>query len=148
MLLANRIWDKIKDEYPNVYLGYYSYAQYEDYPSRYTPNSHLAVIFAPINFSRFHSLLDPHSKSQTYYLQVVEKSHKLAEIQGNQLIFRGYNFNRAEGVVPSASSASGAMKFLSIIRWASLASTWNAKRPGLFMDRLTICLCASPGIPS
>jgi hypothetical protein len=100
ILLGNQIWDKIKDEYPNVYLGYYSYAQYQDYPARYKPNPHMAIIFAPIAFSRYHSVLDPHSKSQAYYRHVVEEWHELSEKQGNPLIFRGYNFNLADDMLP------------------------------------------------
>jgi hypothetical protein len=100
VLLANKIFEKLGPEYPNVYLGNYSYAVYEDYPMRYKPNPHYVQIFAPINFSRMHSLLDPHSKSQAYYKSVVEQWGKLAKEQGNPLIYRGYNWNLAENMMP------------------------------------------------
>jgi hypothetical protein len=100
VLLANHIFEKLGAEYPNVYLGCYSYSVHADYPMRYQPNPHYVQIFAPINFSRFHSLLDPHSKSQAYYKSVVEQWGRLAKEQGNPLIYRGYNWNLAENMLP------------------------------------------------
>lgn len=100
ILLANKIQERIEGEYPNVWLGFYSYSVYADYPLRYKPNPRIAITFAPITFSRFHSLLDPESKTQPYYRSVVEKWAKLAKEQGNQLIYRGYNWNLADNMLP------------------------------------------------
>jgi hypothetical protein len=100
VLLANHIFEKLGPEYPNVYLGNYSYSVHADYPARYKPNPHYVQIFAPINFSRFHSLLDENSKTQSYYKGVVEQWGKLSREQGNPLIYRGYNWNLAENLMP------------------------------------------------
>jgi len=100
ILFANEILKRLEGEYPNVYVGYYSYSTHADYPMRYKPHPHLVQIFAPINFSRFHSLTDRNSKSQTYYRSVVEQWGKLSREQGNWLVYRGYNWNLAENMMP------------------------------------------------
>jgi len=100
VLLSNTVLEKLGPEYPNVSVGFYSYSTHADYPMRYKPHPHIAVIFAPINFSRFHSLTDTNSKSQAYYKDVVEQWGRLAKQQGNPLIYRGYNWNLAENMLP------------------------------------------------
>ena len=100
VLLGNTILERVNPEYPNVYVGFYSYSVHADYPQRYKPNPHLVQIFAPINFSRYHSILDENSKTQAYYKIVVEQWGKLAKEQGNPLIYRGYNWNLAENMLP------------------------------------------------
>jgi len=100
VLLGNEILRRIEREYPNVSLGFYSYSVHADYPARYRPHPRLNQIFAPINFSRFHSPLSPNSKTWPYYVEVVEKWSALAKEQGNQLAYRGYNWNLAENLAP------------------------------------------------
>lgn len=100
VLLGNRILEQVKQEYPNCYVGFYSYSVHADYPARYTPDPHIVPIFAPISFSRLHSVLDPNSKTQAYYRDVVEQWARLAKKQGNVLIYRGYNWNLAENMMP------------------------------------------------
>jgi hypothetical protein len=100
VLLANRIFTELGDEYPNVYLGYYSYSAHAGYPSRYKPHPRLVQIFAPINYSRYHSVVDPRSRSHAEYRQVVEQWAALSAAQGNPLVFRGYNWNLAENLLP------------------------------------------------
>ena len=100
ILLGNRILEKILPEYPHVYLGFYSYSVHADYPKRYKPHPNITQIFAPINFSRFHSVLDVNSKTQSYYLDVVNQWADLAAEQGNKLYYRGYNWNLAENMMP------------------------------------------------
>lgn len=100
VLLANSILEKLGPEYPNVYLGNYSYSVHADYPMKYKPHPHYVQIFAPINYSRLHSMLDENSKTQAYYKNVVEQWGKLAKDQGNPLIYRGYNWNLAENMLP------------------------------------------------
>lgn len=100
VLLGNRILDQVHDEYPNALVGFYSYSAHEEYPARYKPHPNLVITFAPISFSRYHSLLDDHSKTQPYYRGIVEQWGKLAHQQGNKLVYRGYNWNLAENMVP------------------------------------------------
>lgn len=100
VLLANRVLEEVHKEYPNAYAGFYSYSTHADYPARYKPDPKLVAIFAPINFSRFHSLTDANSKTQAYYRDVVEQWGRLAKEQGNVLIYRGYNWNLAENMLP------------------------------------------------
>ncbi|MCX5663042.1 MAG: DUF4838 domain-containing protein [Planctomycetota bacterium] len=100
VLLGNEILAQVHKEYPNAMVGFYSYSVHADYPARYTPDPKMAVIFAPINFSRYHSVLDPNSRSQAWYRQVVEKWGDLSRKQGNPLLYRGYNWNLAENLVP------------------------------------------------
>ena len=100
VLLANRIIAELGEEYPNVYLGYYSYGAHAGYPQRYKPHPRLVQIFAPINFSRYHSVVDDTSRSQGRYREVVEQWADLSAEQGNPLLFRGYNWNLAENILP------------------------------------------------
>lgn len=100
VLLANTILEDVNKTYPNAMVGFYSYSTHADYPARYKPNPNVVQIFAPINFSRFHSVLDSISKTQPYYKSVVEQWSKLAKEQGNPLIYRGYNWNLAENMLP------------------------------------------------
>lgn len=98
--LGNQIQARIEKEYPNVWLGFYNYSVHSAYPVRHKPHPRIAQIFAPISFSRFHSAVDPISKTQATYREVVGQWAKLAKEQGNQYIFRGYNWNLAENLMP------------------------------------------------
>jgi len=100
VLLGNKILEQVNKDYPNCYVGFYSYSVHADFPQRYQPNPHIVPIFAPISFSRLNSVLDPNSKTQAYYRGVVEQWGKLSKAQGNPLIFRGYNWNLAENLLP------------------------------------------------
>jgi len=100
VLFMNRILDQVHKAYPNAYVGCYSYSTHADYPMRHKPNAKITQIFAPINFSRFHSVLDENSKSQSYYRDVVKQWGRLSKEQGNPLTYRGYNWNLAENMLP------------------------------------------------
>lgn len=100
VLLGNRVIEIVHKEYPNAYVGFYSYSVHGSYPQRYTPHAKMGVIFAPIAFSRFHSVTDEHSPTQTIYRKVVEQWGALARRQGNPLMYRGYNWNLAENYLP------------------------------------------------
>jgi hypothetical protein len=100
VLLGNTVLARLGEEYPNVYLGFYSYSVHASYPSRYTPHPRLVPIFAPISFSRFHSLTDPSSPSQARYKAELDKWAALARRQGNRMLFRGYNWNLSDNMLP------------------------------------------------
>ena len=100
VLLGNQILSRIEKEYPNVSLGFYSYTVHGDYPLRYKPHPRLNQIFAPISFSRYHGPLAKNSKTWPYYKNIVEKWSALSKEQGNQLAYRGYNWNLAENMIP------------------------------------------------
>lgn len=98
--LGNAILEELGDDYPNVYLGFYVYGDHGGFPRRYRPNPRIAAIFAPINASRYHSLIDPLSRTQAHYRAVVDAWSTLHRQQGNPLLFRGYNWNLAENMLP------------------------------------------------
>jgi hypothetical protein len=100
ILLGNRILEEVHKEYPNAYVGFYSYSTHAGFPAKFVPDPKIGVIFAPINFSRFHSVLDPNSRTQPYYRKVVEQWGELSRKQGNLLTYRGYNWNLAENILP------------------------------------------------
>lgn len=100
VLFMNRILEIVHKKYPNAYVGCYSYSTHADFPMRHKPDPNIAQIFAPINFSRFHSVLDDVSKSQSYYRDVVKQWGRLSREQGNPLTYRGYNWNLAENMLP------------------------------------------------
>jgi hypothetical protein len=98
--LANDVLDRIGAEYPNLTLGYYVYSLHADFPARYTPNSRIYPIFAPISYPRLHSTLDPYSKTRAYYRHVVEQWSALSKKQGNKLMVYEYNWNLADNLLP------------------------------------------------
>lgn len=98
--LGNEILGRVETEYPNVSLGFYSYSAHGSYPLKHKPHPRLNQIFAPISFSRYHSPLSPNSKTWPYYVNIVERWSALAKAQGNQLSYRGYNWNLAENMIP------------------------------------------------
>lgn len=98
--LGNDILAELGPDYPNVHVGFYSYAAHQGFPTRYTPDPRIAIIFAPISFSRYHALTDPTSRSQPLYKAVLDQWTDLARRQGNPLLFRGYNWNLAENMLP------------------------------------------------
>lgn len=100
VLLGNTIIERLGPEYPNVYLGFYSYAEYSSFPSRYTPHPRIVPIFAPIGYSRFHSLVDETSFGQRHYKSQLDKWGALARRQGNPMLFRGYSWNLADNMLP------------------------------------------------
>lgn len=100
VLLGNRVLEIVHKEYPNAHVGFYSYSVHGSYPRRYTPNAKMGVIFAPIAFSRYHSVTDENSPTQAIYRKVVEQWGSLARTQGNPLMYRGYNWNLAENYLP------------------------------------------------
>jgi hypothetical protein len=100
ILMANRILENVHRDYPNAYVGFYSYSTHSGYPTRYTPDPKIVQIFAPINFSRFHGVCDTNSPTQQYYRGVVERWGALARKQGNPLVYRGYSWNLADNMLP------------------------------------------------
>jgi hypothetical protein len=100
VLLANRVLERLRPKHPNAMVSFYLYSVHGDYPLRYVPDRNLAIIFAPINFSRFHSIIDPNARTQAYNRRVTEQWGELSQKQGNPLIFRGYNWNLAENLLP------------------------------------------------
>lgn len=100
VLIANKVLEALGDEYPNVYLGYYIYAQYSQYPVRYKPHPRIVPVFASINYSRVYSSVDPRSKMRATHRKAVEQWAKLAKEQGNYMISRDFNYNLADGMSP------------------------------------------------
>lgn len=98
--LANDVLAALGPEYPGVRLGFYSYGAHAGYPVRYVPDPRVAVIFAPINASRYHALTDPDSRSQALYRAVFDQWAALSRRQGNPMLFRGYNWNLADNMMP------------------------------------------------
>lgn len=98
--LGNDILKELGPEHPNVHLGFYLYGDHGGFPRRYKPDPRLAVIFAPINYSRYHALTDASSRTQPHYKAILDQWAALHRAQGNPLLFRGYNWNLAENMLP------------------------------------------------
>ncbi len=103
--LANDVLAALGPEYPNVHVGFYSYGAHGGFPRRYTPDPRVGVIFAPINFSRYLGLTDETSRSQPLYRAVFDQWAALARRQGNPMLYRGYNWNLAENMLPYSKLA-------------------------------------------
>ena len=98
--LGNEVLKDLGPDYPNVVVGFYSYDAAGGYPVRYRPDPRIAIIFAPIDFSRYHSMVDPLSRTQARYKAVFDQWAALHRAQGNPLLYRGYNWNLAENMLP------------------------------------------------
>jgi hypothetical protein len=100
VLLANRILERVHRKYPNAHVGFYSYSTHAGYPVKHVPDPKIVQIFAPINFSRFHGVLDDVSPTQRHYRGVVERWGERARSHGNPLVYRGYSWNLADNMLP------------------------------------------------
>lgn len=100
VLFLNQILEKIGDEFPNLYLGFYLYSWHADYPIKHEPHPRIAIEIADINFSRFHGIGDESSKSRYYYKSIIEQWGRLYKKQGNPIIYRPYSWNLADGYLP------------------------------------------------
>ena len=100
ILLCNTLLESMTNEYPNLYLGFYLYNLHHDYPMRYKPHPHVEIVVADISYSRFHSTFENGIISRTYYKSIVEQWALLHKEQGNPMMFRGYNFDLAECLLP------------------------------------------------
>jgi len=98
--LANDVLDQMGKEYPNLTLGYYVYSVHGEYPGRYKPNPRIYPIFAPIAYSRYHSTIDPYSKTRAYYRTIVDQWAALSKEQGNKMMVYEYNWNLADNMLP------------------------------------------------
>ena len=96
ILMCNQLLERLEKEYPNLHLGFFLYNSHTDFPERYKPHPKIVLIIADISFSRFHSTLDPHSKTRRNYLSILEKWKNLPNVK----FFRGYNWNLAESSMP------------------------------------------------
>ena len=100
VLLCNQLIARIGNEFPNLRLGFYLYGVHAGYPMRYTPDNKVTIVIADITYSRFHGLNDLNSKTRAYYRKILEQWGDLQRKQGNNIFFRGYNWNLAENFMP------------------------------------------------
>lgn len=100
ILLCNQLIKKLEHEFPNLKLGFYLYNTHADYPMRYAPDKKVTIVLADITYSRFHGLKDKTSKTRAYYNEIIEQWALLHRKQGNDMFFRGYNWNLAENFLP------------------------------------------------
>jgi hypothetical protein len=100
ILLCNTLLGSLLPEYPNLYLGFYLYSAHADFPMRYKPHPHVQIVIADITYSRFHWTGEDGISSRGYYRGILEQWGNLNRKQGNPMMYRGYNFNLAECLLP------------------------------------------------
>ena len=96
----NALLARTKDEFPNLKLGFYLYSWHGGFPVREVPDPRIVPVIADINFSRFHGIGDETSKTRFHYEDIVRKWAALSAKQGNELVYRPYSWNLAEGWMP------------------------------------------------
>ena len=96
----NALLARTKDEFPNLKLGFYLYSWHGGFPVREVPDPRIVPVIADINFSRFHGIGDETSKTRFHYENIIRKWAALAAKQGNELVYRPYSWNLAEGWMP------------------------------------------------
>lgn len=100
VLLCNQLIKYLEPEFSNLRLGFYLYSSHADYPLRYKPDKKITIVIADITYSRFHGANDGNSKTRNYYRKIIEQWGDLHRRQGNNIFFRGYNWNLAENFLP------------------------------------------------
>ncbi len=93
--LCNTLLKRLEGEFPNLHLGFYLYSWHGGFPQRHTPDPRIVIVVADIQFSRFHSTLEPVS-SRIYERGIMEKWATTPNVK----FFRGYNWNLAENFLP------------------------------------------------
>ncbi len=87
----NRILEALQDEYPNLRLGLYAYADYELPPLKVEPSGRLAISIAPIRQCRHHGPNNPVCPESNYVRWLYEQWRPHAD----EIWDRGYLFNLA-----------------------------------------------------
>ncbi len=100
IVMANDLLEQLTPEYPNLHLGLFLYSWHAGFPTRVKPHPHLTIDIADISYSRYHGLSSPYSKTRPYYKRILEQWGELFRKQGNTMIFRGYNWNLANNLLP------------------------------------------------
>lgn len=88
---------RVYEQYPDVALNFYCYADYTEPPRRKVKASpNLVAWIAPIRYSRYHAIGSPLSPSKRFEQTVIEG---WSDVVG-RLGYRAYNANLAECTVP------------------------------------------------
>ena len=95
ILLCNTLLKRLEGEFPNLHLGFYLYSWHGGFPTRHVPDPRIVIVVADIQFSRFHSTLEP-VPTRIYERGIMEKWAKTPNVK----FFRGYNWNLAENFLP------------------------------------------------
>ena len=95
ILLCNTLLKRLEGEFPNLHLGFYLYSWHGGFPTRHVPDPRIVIVVADIQFSRFHSTLEP-VPSRIYERGIMEKWAGTPNVK----FFRGYNWNLAENFLP------------------------------------------------
>ena len=100
VLFCNQLLERLEQDFPNLYLSFYLYSSYADYPVRYKPHPKISITIADINYSRMHGNVEGTSRSRVYLMDILSKWGNLSREQGNPITFRGYNWNLADNIMP------------------------------------------------
>lgn len=92
----NMVLEELNKDYPDLGIGFYAYTRDIFPPEKTTPHPKILPILAPINFDRFHSIMNPLSWEKQYIRQLVDGWQKT----GLDLMYRGYLFNLADHGLP------------------------------------------------
>ena len=95
ILLCNTLLKRLEGEFPNLHLGFYLYSWHGGFPTRHVPDPRIVIVVADIQFSRFHSNLEP-VPTRIYQRAIMEKWTETPNVK----FFRGYNWNLAENFLP------------------------------------------------
>ncbi len=92
----NRVLAKVKEHYPHVRFALPSYANYQNAPQQVMPDPNIVLFFAPLNFSRYHSLVEPDNPSRALLAELVERWSRT----GVQIGWRDYAFLCPDVLMP------------------------------------------------
>ena len=140
ILLCNQLLERLEKDFPNLHLGFYLYSYHGDYPVKYVPHPKITITLADISYSRIHGNVEGTSRSREYLLDILEKWGALSRQQGNPILFRGYNWNLADNILPMTKIKIWGEDFPFYHRMGVIgvynecSKSWSVNGPGDYLE--------------
>lgn len=83
----NRVLEELGDDYPDVMIGWYVYAQHFQPPQYHEPNPRIIATFAPIDIDRNRGMDNPMSPDRHIFRDIIDG---WAEFEPKGMTYRGY----------------------------------------------------------
>ena len=133
----NQLAERVAREFPDRFLAFFVYSDYSRAPVKFTQLHPLLLpVFAPIRYSRIHSMFNPLCEENIRLRHEIELYTQYAQHCG----YYGYNYNLAETIMPFSkiSIYSEDLPFLAKqgLAYVSLESlgNWNSNGPHIYLS--------------
>lgn len=132
---ANRVAERLEDDYPDALLGFYVYSNHAMVPEDEPPHEMLFPVVAPITFTRYASVDNPAVPTSMLLADIVKQWAELSPRIGFYL----YNFNLADTAMPFTRTLAFGKSIPKYYEWglryASIESmtNWHTMVPGNYV---------------